>query len=921
MRSQTVDEGSFVFGPFVFLPGRRTLLKGQKQIRLGSRAAEILHLLVSRAGDLITKEELIAHTWPSTFVEDANVKVHVSALRRALGEVRPDATYIATVAGRGYRFVAPVLMTNEGGPREFFAASLTTALPAKANIVGRDSEIEAVTHALASERVVTLAGPIGVGKASVARAAAGSVASQFSDGSSVIDFSMIGDLSEASNFIAVVLGLRAAPDMTEPLLDYLQHRKMLIILDHCERAPVSLRVFVSRFFASPSRSTILAISLEPLRVPGERVHRIGLLPYPIRSESVKLSTEAALKFPAVLMLVERARDLAGYEVTEDDLPALVGLTQITDGRPRSMMSALSNLLPQFSFAEMLDIVTRRVLHGPQVGEPDDPQCLVSGKTDFGYGRLSTEEATLFRVLSVFFGHFALEDAVALTRPLGWDMHQTFMALSSLIAKSLVWVAATGNVVTYRLLAAERFFARARLNEAPEECRRARTLHSNLILSIMLKGRDEWRWGKPETWRCQYLSRSEDLLEAIKWAATGDTDAALVLKLTEVAGMLWDEQSQLVAHLAHLRRALEIVPDRPDLTEARSRVATSYARSLTFSGDLGEATGRAWSAAIASTAEARNETNYLSTVLGYCSYLLITGQSDKLGEQITKFQAVAKRSSDPSVVFDVERLKLIAALDAGDALAARDGFDNLARCVGHSSPSSDINRYRSERYVSIQAYGALVRCLTDVTYKAPEYSVLLDDDVAVAFPPGARAIFCTVAALPIAYWHDDADQLEKLVMIVRAHERSDQAVLFRLILDFYDTVASHLRGQKHALAEMHSLVTQLIASGYQRRTAFYLSMVANAALDLGETRLASTLIEYAYKQHERCQEMWCLPELIRVEARLALVMGDGKIALSLLAAARSQAIKMGLQLFLRRIQFDEQSLHDSARSDQRRAQSA
>jgi DNA-binding winged helix-turn-helix (wHTH) protein/predicted ATPase len=472
MQSQTVAHGAFLFGPFVFLPDRQTLLKGHKRLRLGSRAVDILHLLVSRAGELVTKEELIAHTWPSTVVDESNLKVHVSSLRQALEETRPYTTYIATVAGRGYRFVAPVVITSEGEPRKLAVQPRRTGHPDEGKIVGRDSEIQRVVSALTSERVLTLVGPVGVGKASVARAAAASVVSRFSSASCSIDFSMMEDLSEVSNLIAVKLGLRATSvDMTAPLLDYLKHREVLIILDHCERVTVSLRLFISRFLASSSRSTILAISLEPFRVPGECVHRIGLLPYPGELEGAGLSKMAALQFPAVLMIAERAHEIAGYELTEDDLPAVIGLAQITDGRPRSIMSALSNLLLQFSFVDILDIVTRRVLHGPQPGEPDDPQCLMSDKTDFGFSRLSSGEAELFKLLSNFRGNFSLEEAVGETRSRGWDPHQTFMAVSSLIAKSLVWVDSTGSSVTYRLLAAERFFARARAAEGLSDCNR------------------------------------------------------------------------------------------------------------------------------------------------------------------------------------------------------------------------------------------------------------------------------------------------------------------------------------------------------------------------------------------------------------------------------------------------------------------
>src|ERR1700689_5417544 len=100
--------GAFTFGPFRLLPKERVLLEGGKAVRLGGRALDILTALVVRSGTLISKEELISHAWPRARVEEANLRVHIRALRNALGENRAGARYIATVAGRGYCFVAPV---------------------------------------------------------------------------------------------------------------------------------------------------------------------------------------------------------------------------------------------------------------------------------------------------------------------------------------------------------------------------------------------------------------------------------------------------------------------------------------------------------------------------------------------------------------------------------------------------------------------------------------------------------------------------------------------------------------------------------------------------------------------------------------------------------------------------------------------
>ena len=98
----------FSFGSFRFFPARQLLLEGETPVRLGSRALEILAGLVERPGELVSRDELVARVWPNTVVEESNLKVNVCALRRASGEGQPGRRYIATVSGRGYRFVAPI---------------------------------------------------------------------------------------------------------------------------------------------------------------------------------------------------------------------------------------------------------------------------------------------------------------------------------------------------------------------------------------------------------------------------------------------------------------------------------------------------------------------------------------------------------------------------------------------------------------------------------------------------------------------------------------------------------------------------------------------------------------------------------------------------------------------------------------------
>lgn len=102
------DARTFRFGPFLLQPERQLLVSLEGPVRIGGRALDLLTLLVERAGELVSKQELMSRAWPDTFVEEGNLKVNIAGLRRALGECRDAPRFIATVVGRGYRFIAPV---------------------------------------------------------------------------------------------------------------------------------------------------------------------------------------------------------------------------------------------------------------------------------------------------------------------------------------------------------------------------------------------------------------------------------------------------------------------------------------------------------------------------------------------------------------------------------------------------------------------------------------------------------------------------------------------------------------------------------------------------------------------------------------------------------------------------------------------
>jgi len=106
----------FAFGPFLLRPEQQLLLKREAPVRIGGRALDILTALVEKPGELVDKRTLISRVWPNIYVEDTNLKVNVAGLRRALEDDPCVPRFIATVVGRGYRFIAPVRATASPAP-------------------------------------------------------------------------------------------------------------------------------------------------------------------------------------------------------------------------------------------------------------------------------------------------------------------------------------------------------------------------------------------------------------------------------------------------------------------------------------------------------------------------------------------------------------------------------------------------------------------------------------------------------------------------------------------------------------------------------------------------------------------------------------------------------------------------------------
>ena len=266
LATETLQQGArrqeliFSFGPFRLVPRRRLLLLDEQPVKLGGRAFELLQILVRRCGELVSKDELMAAAWPGTFLHDSNLKVNMWSLRRSLGDTQIEPVYIATVARRGYRFIADVqasIAEIDDDPVLPEPIPLTRP-PLLRGIVGREADMADIADLLVQKRHVTLAGAGGVGKTTIAIAAARAFAPQCRDGTCFVDLATISDPTLFGAALVTALGIRGNRDNNlAAILDYLRPRQMLIILDNCEHVLPAAAIFAGRFMADTSPSKLL----------------------------------------------------------------------------------------------------------------------------------------------------------------------------------------------------------------------------------------------------------------------------------------------------------------------------------------------------------------------------------------------------------------------------------------------------------------------------------------------------------------------------------------------------------------------------------------------------------------------------------------------------------------------------------------
>ena len=566
-----------VFGPFRLEVARRELMAHGVPVTLGQRAFDVLLALVNRHGQLVTKDELMAEVWPGVVVEENNLQVHVSALRKVLGSAGDGERYLLTVAGRGYRFVAPV-ERERATPRRKSAPNERP--DAGGGPVPRLPQSAAAAHHLDRSRsrsrrdqVAPQQPPAGDADRLGRRRqdAAGDRGrhpsprrlSRTASGSPSLPRSTMRSWSRPSSPTSSASASRDPAAAIETVASALKSMHLLLIIDNCEHVIAEVARVAEALIRKCPRLSILASSRERLAIPGESVIRVPSLAVP--EPGAEAGGPAARDYAAVRLFVERASALGlGFALTDANAATVASICRRLDGIPLAIELAVPrlNVMSAQQLDRGLDERFRLLTGGSRTALPR--QQTLHALIDWSYGLLTEPEKQLLARLSVFLGSTTLASITAVVA--GEDIPQDEVGdlLLSLVEKSLVQADPGGSETRYRLLESTRYYAREKLGSRRRACASAtpRTLRPG-------SRRRRRRGRRPRRSNGSRATKptSTILRGALEWAFAPDGDVAVGLDLVGHSHVIWAELGLMLEHRRWVDEALRHVGKKtpPEVT--------------------------------------------------------------------------------------------------------------------------------------------------------------------------------------------------------------------------------------------------------------------------------------------------------------------------------------------------------------------
>ncbi|WP_394846401.1 helix-turn-helix transcriptional regulator [Pendulispora brunnea] len=883
-----MSAADYAFGEFRLAGESRTLLLGDEPVRLGTRAFDILRILVERAGTVVTTDELVGLVWPDVVVEETNLRVQVGALRKVLARGEQGQRAIETVP-RGYRFALPVASVasvdasdapespaaNEAGgpPSGEHAIPALHNLPALlATPVGRAEAITLLTNSLAEHRLITIAGPGGVGKTTVAIAVARRCLGHFPDGVCFIDLASLSDPNLVTSAVASALGIGVLPD--EPLaglLSHLRKKRVLLLLDTCEHVVDSVATLVEALLSRLPELRILATSREVLRAAGEWAHHLPSLSHPSWTDGLKAAD--ALAYPAINLFVRTAQASTDqFELNDADAATVAAICRRLDGMPLAIEFAAARVgeLGVREIAARLDDRFGVLTQGRRTALPRHKT--LAATLDWSYQLLPPEEQEMLRQLSAFRGAFTADAAVAVAGT-SWTRSAALTHLSNLFAKSLVTADIGGETPLYRLLDTTRAFGMQKLTES--ESHDVSQRHAAYVLAALRDAEIDYEITDTRRWTERHRHLIDDLRDALDWAMSGSGDHVLGAQLLANSVLLWFALSLFDEYAHRMKAAVALLATMPIADPAMScRFRDVFGHAMWQTGERIETVVGAFREALEIAKGASLVDAQLRALWGLLVAFGHNGDYEEALAISKQFDVLASNVDRPGVELTRRRMATLALHGIGDQAGARV---HAERVLEDAAIHANKPRQRGIQFDSrIGIRAALSRILWLQGFPKQAWACA-HEGVELARAFGQALPLCyiiTVGVVPVALWTGATSTAKEYTEMLLTSSLEHYLVRCHA---FARTYHANLEGHFDACREL------IAADPY--------------LADIMATIDGPRASEAALARTAKGGETWCTAELLRIRATRILDRAEEAESLlrqSLDIARRQQALSWELR---------------------------
>jgi predicted ATPase/DNA-binding winged helix-turn-helix (wHTH) protein len=852
--------GVVAFGPFLLQAAQRRIEKNGSPLQLSARAFDILVTLIEQAGTVVSKDELMTRVWPGVTVDEGSLRVHVAKLRRTLGDGEAGARYLTTVSGQGYCFVAEISRLDGAISSPVrLAAVKAHNLPARPlQVVGRDQTVDEISSKLMGKRFVTIVGPGGIGKTTVAVSTGHALLAQFGGQAHFIDLGSIRDPALVPGIVASELGLPArSSDPSDSLVAFLREKRLLLILDCCEPVIEASAALAERLYKEAPQLHILATSRELLRVEGEHICR--LLPLASPPGGVALTAASALTFPAVELFVERASAAGGgFELTDANASDVGNICRRLDGIALAI-ELIASRVCAYGVKPMIELLENHfnlLWEGRRTALPR--HRTLRATIEWSYNLLSEPERGVLCRLSVFLGDFTLEAARSVAAAEETDDAAIMAALASLVAKSMLTPSTSSAAARYRLLDTTRLYAQEKLAAGPDADVTARR-HAHYFLQLL-----ERVSGSPSENLSAIADQLSNTRGALTWCFSDRGDHAMGVALAAASMPLFFERSLLGECQLWATSAIDALNAGKGNAQHDLALHAALGSARMLTGQIDNTTGVCLTRALALAEKLGDSPNQLRLLDRLHLLQLFSGRIDDAMNTARRGEAIAAAKGDSAALARMQVSLGISCHFLGQVAASRS---HIEAALLHPALERDVHGILTFDYPK-RAQITLSRILWLQGYpdQAMKMARSAISEVITQNQP-VKLCRALLWAFAVFYWNQELEEYEEHIerLIAESHRFSLDSL--QMFGDAMQGIALLARGDVNvALVVLKGAVEKMQSRSFGGASGFHTPLaMAFAAANQGKEALDT--IDRAIAQARSRNFLMEMPDMLRVRGEI------------------------------------------------------